>query len=133
MFSLQGRCQHGLVPENSPAPSVKAEQNAVLALRTGAHGENAVTPHNRRSVAVAGDFGAPDQIAGRTPVDRDAGFQAGAVATWPAPSGPVLGRGQRQSSEDRDAKNGTRQAMNHTRLADVIADCLRLPRAAQDF
>src|SRR6266498_2454612 len=103
MFFLQGRFQHGLVPENLSGSSVKAEQNAVLTVQAGADSEDAVTPHNRRSVAVAGNLGGPDPVAGRSPVDRRVGFQAGAVAAWSAPAGPVLGRGQSQRSDHREA------------------------------
>src|SRR5437867_10780702 len=99
MFFLQGRLQHGLIPENSPGPSVKAEQNSVLVVQAGAHREDAVTPHNWRSVTSAGNVVGPDQVAGRTPVDRDVGFQAGAVATRSAPDGPILGGGKRQQGD----------------------------------
>src|SRR6185369_2585818 len=99
MFFLEGRLQHGLVPENLSGSPVKAEQNAVLSVKAGANSEDAVTPHNRRGVAGAGNLGSPDQVAGRTPVDRGIGFQAGAVPARSSPAGPVLGRGQRQRSD----------------------------------
>src|SRR5436309_3484150 len=102
MFFLQGRLQHGLVPENLSGPSVKTEQNPVLSVQADANREDAVTPHNRRSVAVPGNLGGPGQVAGRTPVDRRVGFQAGAVPAWSAPAGPVLGRGQRQRSDQTE-------------------------------
>src|SRR5947209_3371102 len=107
MFFLQRRLQHDLVPESFSSHSVKAEQNPLQAVQAGAYRENAVTPHNRRSVAVSGNLGGPGQVAGCAPVDRRVGCQAGAVAARSTPAGPVLGRSQMQRSDDREAKNGT--------------------------
>src|SRR2546425_5899089 len=102
MLFLQRRVQHGFVPENFSSPSVEAEQYPVLAVQACARSEDTVTPHNRRSVAVARYLGGPDQVAGCTPVDRRVGFQARAVATRPAPAGPILGRGQMQRSDQTE-------------------------------
>src|SRR2546422_9486659 len=102
MLFLQRGVQHGFVPENSSGPSVEAEQHPVLAVQAAARSEDTVTPHNRRSVAVARYLGGPDQVAGCAPVDRRVGFQAGAVATRPAPAGPVLGRGQMQRRDQTE-------------------------------
>src|SRR5439155_13764837 len=64
-----------------------------------------------------GNLGGPGQVAGRAPVDRRVGFQAGAVATRSAPTGPVLGRGPRQRSDYREAEYETPWGLNHSRLA----------------
>src|SRR5436190_7388070 len=102
MLFLQGRLQHSLVPEHFASPSVKAEQNPVLVFQAGAHGEDAVTPYNRRSVAVAGEFSFPDDVAVGAPVDWRLGFQAGTVAARSAPARPILGRGQMQRSDQTE-------------------------------
>src|SRR5439155_5660942 len=65
MFFLQGRLEHGLVPENFSALSVETEQHALLLLKKSAHGKEPVTPHNRRGMAVTGNFSFPDYVADR--------------------------------------------------------------------
>jgi hypothetical protein len=37
-------------------------------------------------------LGLPDHVAGGAPIERDIGFEAGAVEPRPTPTGPVLGR-----------------------------------------
>src|SRR5688572_3794470 len=103
MFLLQGRFQHGFVPEHFARPSVKAEQYPVLPIEAGAYREDAVTPHNRRSVAAPGNPGGPDDVAGRTPLNGCVGFQAGAVAARSAPAGPVLSQGRGQCGDHKKA------------------------------
>src|SRR5882762_6442534 len=107
MFLFQRRADRRFLPENLPCLSVQAEQHAVLTLEERRYGENTVLPNNGRGVAVAGNLGFPDDIAGRAPVDGHMGFRTGAVTVRASPGGPVFSAqvdpGSEQTKEDPGA------------------------------
>src|SRR2546430_2013566 len=107
MFLFERRVDHRFLPENFPCLPVQGEQRAVLTVEQRRYGENAVVPNNGRGVAVAGNLGFPDDIAGGAPMDGHMGFRTGAVTARASPGGPVssaqVAPASKQTKEDRGA------------------------------
>src|SRR5262245_23134168 len=97
MFPFKRRGEDRFLPEDFAADAVKTGEDARLRLLGGvlnAPGQvDAIPPDDRRRVAIAGEFGFPDDVLARTPLHRKAGLASGAVAARTAPGGPVFALG----------------------------------------
>ena len=83
----------GLVPKSAEIDG--EERTRRLRLAVGApfvvtSNKMKVVPDDRRAVADAGDLGDPRDVVGGAPLHGHVGFRDGAIATRPAPAGPVL-------------------------------------------
>ena len=100
MFFFQRRANNRFLPEKLSGLAIQAQQHAVLTVEQRGYGENAIAPDYGRGMAVAGNFGFPDGVAGRAPVHRHRHFRTGAVAARAAPGRPVF-RGDKIQRSDQ--------------------------------
>lgn len=90
-----------LLPKELAIGSIEAEEETFLGFWVGGDGENLSTADDWGGVSVAGEWGAPEDIFGLTPVGGKGGFGASAVAVWSSPLGPVFGMGGDVDGEEK--------------------------------
>ena len=90
-----------LLPKELAIGAIEAEEETFLGFWVGGDGENLSTADDWGGVSVAGQWGAPEDIFGFTPVGRKGVFGASAVAVWSSPLGPVFGMGGDVDGEEK--------------------------------
>src|SRR5262249_8848078 len=87
---LKGRVSDLALPENLAVLAVEAQQDAVLLLEQARGHEDAVAVADRGGMAVARNLGAPSDVVGGAPLDRQVLLGGRPIEPRPAPGRPVF-------------------------------------------
>src|SRR5207253_7238000 len=104
MLLFQASAQDFALPEDLAVAPVEAEQQALLlSFQTGGE-KDAVAPHDRRGVPLAGDGDFPGDVLGLAPLDGKVRLGGGPIPAWTAPPGPLLRHDKTSEGQPKDAQ-----------------------------